>query len=398
VLQVRLSLLRRHPSLIAILLLALVLRLQLATSEPYIHDEDNNSIPLSKTISFDPDHLHLPIRGENHLALPAYVVKASSSLFGATRLGYRMVHVLMGLCTIVLIFVVTRQWYGAAAAGWAAALLAFNEYYLAISARATAHAPQLFFLALAMYAFSRFLAGSSARYLYGAFAAVGAAFYCKEHSALLLPIFLLTLLAQRNRQWYRGPHPYLACALFALLIGPDLVWNLKTGSEESLVNYSNQVARQATYRTHLQRIGGLGFSPYPSMFYARGVVMAAHRLATGRELKDETPEYPSMNPVLGGLLVATVLIAIARPSGADRIRPFLLLWFLGVFGFYTLIRPGNPPGRLDPVSWIWVDGTMLPAVALAGAWLSTGPWRWRLIGWVVGGAALLYAVQAVVPR
>ena len=40
---------------------------------------------------------------------------------------------LLSLCTIAVIYAVTRQWYGPIAARWAAALLAFNEYYLAVS-------------------------------------------------------------------------------------------------------------------------------------------------------------------------------------------------------------------------------------------------------------------------
>src|SRR5262245_46776514 len=140
-----------------ILLAAALLRLYLATTEPYIHDENNTAIPLSKAISFTPGHLNLPVRGENHGALPAYVVKASSTLFGTTPLAYRTVHVLGGLCAIALIFLLTRQWYGPVAARWAAALLAFNEYYLAISSRATAHVPHLFLVTAAIYAIGRFL-------------------------------------------------------------------------------------------------------------------------------------------------------------------------------------------------------------------------------------------------
>src|SRR5688572_13519695 len=116
--------------LLLILLAALLVRVQLAVTREYIHDEDNTAIPLSKTISFEPGRLNLPLRGENHPALPAYVVKASSTLFGTTRLGYRAMHVLLGLATIALIYSLTRQSYGAVPARWAAAFMAFNEYYL----------------------------------------------------------------------------------------------------------------------------------------------------------------------------------------------------------------------------------------------------------------------------
>lgn len=374
-----------------ILLAALLLRLDLATRQPYIHDEENTSIPLSNTISFAPGNLNLPLRGENHGALPAYVVKASSALFGTTPLGYRSLHLLLGLCTIVLVYVLTRQWYGPVAARWAAALLAFNEYYLTISSRATAHAPHLFFVAVALYAFSQFLRRQQKVYLYAAGVSVGLAFYCKEHSALLLPVFLLTLLHAHYRHWLRSPHVYLAALTFMLMIGPDIYWNLTTDRGSAPVRYARERVGYATYSSHLQRVGGVGFSPYPSMFYAHGPVRALHFHATGRELRDETPEYRSMNSALGVLLAGAVLLTTIHPAGRHDLRRFLLLVFWGVFGFFTLIRPGSPPGRLDPVSWIWVEVTMIPAVVLTGAGLAAVTGTPRIAARVFTGVALLYA-------
>lgn len=382
-------------ALVLILLAALFARIDLARNVEYIHDEAGTAIPLSKVISFDPDNLHLPIRAENHGALPAYIVKASGALFGTSRVGYRALHILLGLATVVLVFLVARQWYGPVAGWWAAGLLAFNEYYLAISARATAHVPHLFFLAAALYAFSRFLAAPRARYLYLAGIAVGFAFYCKEHAALLLPILLLALLHRRYRAWLKGPHPYLAGILFLLVIAPDVYWNLTTDRATARVPYSEAPVGYSTYQSHLERIGGLGFSLYPTAFYAREAVMPLYRLVTGEALLDDTPEYASMTPALGVLLLAAVLMTTFRPASRDDLRRFLLLWFWGVFGFFTLIARGSPPGRLDPVSWIWVEGTMFPAVILAGAWLARLTGEPRFVLSTITAGALAYAVWRV---
>ena len=381
--------------LLLILISALAVRLELATTEEYIHDEENTSIPLSKTISFAPDHLHLPIRGENHGALPAYVVKVSSSLFGTSPLGYRLLHLLLGICTIIIIFLATRQWYGPVAARWAAALWAFNEYYLAISARATAQVPTLFFDALAVYAFSRFLSKQRAVYLYAAGFSVGLAFYCKENAALLLPIFLLTLLHTRYRQWLRSPHVYLACLTFFVVIGPDVYVNLTTDPETARITYSDQIANQATYGSHFRRFGGIAFSPYPAMFYGRSAVRPLYRRITGGAFRDETSDYLAMNPGIGILLFGAVLITTIGP-GRDSMRWFLLLLFWVVFVFFSLIKPGDPPGRLDPVSWIWVEVTMIPAVVLAGARLADATGKWRVPAWAFGAGVLLYAVASTI--
>jgi len=382
---------RLDPVLILILLAALIIRVYLATTREYIHDEINTAIPLSKEISFEPGHLHLPLRGENHPAMPAYVVKVGSMFFGTSRLGYRGMHLLLGLVTIVMVYTMTRQWYGTVPARWAAAFMAFNEYYLNVSSRATAHVPNLLFVTAAVYAFSRFLASERPRYLYLAGASMGLAFYCKESTALLLPVFAFTLLVSKQRRWLFKPQVYLACVIWFLVVSPDIAWNMRSNAAMAKVTYNNQTVGQATYATHLRRIGGLGVSLYPSMFYFRGTVRSSYLRMTGRPMRDNTAEYESVNPAIGLLLLGGVLAAAVRPSGRDQLRIFLLLMFWGIFGFFTMIKPGDPGGRLDAVSWIWVETTMVAAVVLAGEQLAGVSGRWRVLERSVAVAALVWA-------
>jgi 4-amino-4-deoxy-L-arabinose transferase-like glycosyltransferase len=382
---------RIDPVLVLILLAALGVRLYLATTREYIHDEINTAIPLSKTISFEPGNLHLPLRGENHPALPAYVAKVSSLLFGTSQLGYRGMHLLLGLLTIAMVYGMTRQWYGAAAARWAAAFMAFNEYYLNVSSRTTAHVPHLLFVTAAVYAFSRFLATERPRYLYLAGASLGFAFYCKESTALLLPVFALTLLVSKYRRWLLRPPVYLACVVYFLVLTPDLLWNLRANPDTATVTYNNQTVGQATYSAHLRRIGGLGFSLYPSMFYLRSTVTSLYFRVTGNQLKDDTTEYWSMNPAIGVLLLGAVLATTVRALGRDQLRIFLLVMFWAIFSFFTLIRRGDPPGRLDPVSWIWVEVTIVPAIVLTGARLAGVTGKWRVLAWTAATLALVAA-------
>ena len=382
---------RLDPVLILILLAALIIRVYLATTREYIHDEINTAIPLSKEISFEPGHLHLPLRGENHPAMPAYVVKVGSMFFGTSRLGYRGMHLLLGLVTIVMVYTMTRQWYGTVPARWAAAFMAFNEYYLNVSSRATAHVPNLLFVTAAVYAFSRFLASERPRYLYLAGASMGLAFYCKESTALLLPVFAFTLLVSRQRRWLFKPQVYLACVIWFLVISPDIAWNMRSSAATAKVTYNDQTVGQATYATHLKRIGGLGISLYPSMFYFRGTVRSSYLRFTGSPMRDNTAEYESVNPAIGLLLLGGVVATAVRPRGRDQLRIFLLLMFWGIFGFFTMIKPGDPGGRLDAVSWIWVETTMVAAVVLAGAQLANVSERWRLPLWSVSVVALVWA-------
>jgi 4-amino-4-deoxy-L-arabinose transferase-like glycosyltransferase len=377
--------------LILIMLLALAVRVSLGITREYIHDEDNTAIPLSKTISFEPGHLYLPLRGENHPALPAYVVKASSTLFGTSRLGYRGMHILLGLLTIAMVYSMTRQWYGPVPARWAAALMAFNEYYLNVSSRATAHVPNLLFVTGAVYAFSRFLASERPRYLYLAGVSMGLAFYCKESTALLLPVFALTLLVSKQRRWLFKPQVYLACVIWFLVVSPDILWNLRGRSTTATVTYNNQTVEQATYTRHLRRVGGLGVSLYPSMFYFRAPIRSSYLRITGRPLRDDTAEYESVNPALGALLLGGAVATTVVLRRRERLRIFLLLMFWGIFGFFSMIKPGDPGGRLDAVSWIWVETTIVAAIVMTSARLADVSGKWRLPVWGAAAAALAWA-------
>jgi 4-amino-4-deoxy-L-arabinose transferase-like glycosyltransferase len=381
----------RTAALLLLLTLALVFRVYLAATRPYVHDEINTSIPLSETISFDPDRPNLPLRGPNHGAMPAYVVKAGSTLFGSSAFGNRSAHVLLGLLTMALVYGLAKQWGGPVAGLWAMGLLAFNEYYLDVSSRATAHVPYLFFVGLALAAFVRFLGQQRPAYLFVAAVSTGLAFYCKEHAALLLPVFFLGLLHPRYRGWLARPHAYLAAAVFALVIAPDVAWNLRTEPDSVRIALGAAAPEQTTYSQHLRRIGGVGLSPYPAMFYARGAVQRVHVAVTGSPLVDETPEYQSMNAALGAVLLAVLAMAAAGWRRREWPETFLALHFWSVFGFFTLVDKGNPPGRLDPVSWIWVESTILPAVVLTGVWLSRATGRARVVAWALCFGLLAYA-------
>ena len=378
-----------------LLLGALAARMQLAQTLPLVHDEENTTIPLSRLISFEEGKRNLPIRAINHGALPAYFAKLSSTLFGERTIGYRAVHIALSLLTIVLVFLLARRVYGSQAALAAAIVLAFNEYFLGISARVTAHAPYLLFATLALVTFSWFLLSRRTVWLYAAALALGLGFYCKEHVVLLLPVFFTTLLLARHRRWLRTPHPYLAAVLFAGVIAADVVWNAEASPAVNRVTYGNRDAPQATYASHLKRIGGVGLSLYPLAFYGHDTTMAAYRAVTGEEMEDNTSEYRSMNLAFGLVLVASVLFTTVRPAAHDPLQPFLLIAFWTVFAFFTLIRRGDSPG-LDPVSWIWVDVTMIPAAIMAGALLTrmTGPVRAGV--WLVIVTAAVYTVTRAV--
>jgi hypothetical protein len=97
---------------------------------------------------------------------------------------------------------------------------------------------------------------------------------------------------------------------------------------------------------------------------------------------------------LGVVLLAGVAAATVRHAPNDRARPYFLLLFWGVFGFFTLIRKGTPDG-LDSVSWIWVDTTMIPAIVLTAAMLAGSIGRVRAGLWTFAAFSLVISVARV---
>ena len=272
---------RGELAFLLILLAAGLVRVELARTASYIHDEENTSIPLARQISFEPGNRYLPLRAVNHPALPAYFVKAGSTLVGPTPFEYRAAHVVAGLLAVVLVYLLARQAYGAWAGCWAAALLAFNEYFLTISSRATAHGPYLLFATAALYAFSRCLM-------------TGRAFSCIWRAA---PQGWRST-AKSTRCCCCRPFPDPAAAAAPALAAPaapvpgfccvrdaDRARRAVEPGGRSWVDrvtYGNRDQAQATYASHLKRIGGIGLSPYPFAFYAREPVMAVYQWVTGR--------------------------------------------------------------------------------------------------------------------
>ena len=216
--------------LVLILIVGATLRLASASLAPLEAIERDESIPTAMTITKE----HLPLRAAQHGILPAYIIRASGLAFGNSILGLRLTSVIAGVATILLLYVVGARWWGQSAGLIAAALLAVERYHINISARAIEFPFDLFFLAIAIYTFSRFLyaidqrgtPAEAGRWLYGTAAACALGFLCKELTALMAPVLLLSILLMGHGAWLRRRQTWLAVGVFVLVISPDIYSNL----------------------------------------------------------------------------------------------------------------------------------------------------------------------------
>ena len=352
---------------------AAILRFYSAATTPQIDIEFEEFIPSAESISWS----HLPVRDYQHPALPSYLIRASAELFGRSVLGYRMLSIVAGLGLIYLLYLIALRWWGHREAIIAALLLSVNRYLIATSAAAIDLSFDLFFVAAAMWAFSRFLwatqvtdqSGSEsngerttfdvwpARWFYVAALFTGLGFLCKEITSLLVPVFFLTLLAGKTtRKWLRRREPYIAAVIFFIVISPDIFRNVLTPVETQNPRY------YMNYADHLSRIAGFGLNEQPWLFYfGQGVEWLKIQHV------NEFGEMPFQHLVMGVALWVAVLFATFRRH-KDVLTTFLLFMFWSIFLFFSLTKTKLPTTREDLATnsslWYWVDRTMLAATLL----------------------------------
>jgi 4-amino-4-deoxy-L-arabinose transferase-like glycosyltransferase len=366
-----------------IILLAFLLRLYVILSTTYIFDEDHEWIPLGRSISF----AHLPWRSASHSALTAYIVKATSAVIGENPLGYRVGFALAGTLAVWAVGKLAWECLGFRAAVVAASVMTFNEYHVAISAFATEKSPYLACGAMATLHFGRFLKLEKKRNLLLAAVFAGSAFIFKETAALLIPAFFSALLVSGRTNWLRRKETWLAAGLGLIVVLPDLIWNA--------------VYWREGYGLHTGRISGLGLNPHYALFFARDLLSRVYQ-ALGRGLFDPAHEYPSMNAVWGGILMASSVIAVLKWKKLEPAGKLAAILFWTVLLFFALGKPGE--SRLveetglmvDAKAWFWIDQILIGGSFLA-AWCAaslTGRWRFVALGLVIA-AGLLSTVRVL---
>ncbi len=220
--------------LLPILLVAFAIRLWGAWHANLIFDERAHWA-LAETIDLRPGHLHLVSRTLDHPLLSIYILRLASLLFGTSNFALRLPYILAGTATIVPVYHLARRAFSPRAGLLAAALLAVDLFHAGWSRVFMPEAIMLLLSALAILQFLRALEKpSSGRFtLLGLL--MGLAYLAKEPAILLGPAFwIFLLITPVYRPVLRNPLWYLAHAVFAAVILPDLLWNASQWSDSYL--------------------------------------------------------------------------------------------------------------------------------------------------------------------
>ena len=169
---------------------------------------------------------HLDIGYLDHPPLTAWVIRATTWLFGRGELGVRAGAWLADCCTIGFLYAFGRDLYGRGVGLGTALLVACLPFYFATGLVVM---PDSFLFACwsaGLYTAARAVLHDrrSAWWLFAL--CLGLGFLAKYNMGLLgLGLALFVLIDPRSRHWLRRPEPYGAAVLAFVVLSPVLVWN-----------------------------------------------------------------------------------------------------------------------------------------------------------------------------
>jgi hypothetical protein len=216
----------------------------------------------------------------------AFVMRASTAIFGANEFGVRFFSPLLAAGTSLLLFYFARRLFGANAGLWAVIALNVTPIFNIGSFLMTIDSLSLFFWLAAMFAFWLALEQSPRFSWFWPITGllIGLGFLCKYTNALeLVSVVLVLALAPRLRHEFARPSFYLLLGSFAICTIPPIVWN-NQHAWITLVHLRSRGGVEHGFGVHLLEplkfIGQhfLSYSPLLFLALAWAVIASWHRV------------------------------------------------------------------------------------------------------------------------
>src|SRR6266513_838867 len=239
----------------------------------------------------------------------AFVMRASTAVFGANEFGVRFFSPILAAGTSLLLFYFARRLFNATAAMWAVIALNVTPIFNIGAFLMTIDALSVFFWLAAMFTFWLAVEKSPRFSWYWPFTGllVGLGFLSKYTNALeLISIVLVLGFAPRLRQEFARPGLYSLIGFFALCTFPPIVWN----AQHAWITLAHLRSRGSLEH-------GFGFHPAEVLSF-----LGEHFLA--------------YSPFLFLALAWGVIASWRRVN--QQFKVLFLMWFgLPVFVFYFLL-------------------------------------------------------------
>ena len=238
----------------------------------------------------------------------AFIIRASTAVFGANEFGVRFFSPVLAAGTSLLLFYFARRLFGAIAGLWAVIGLNATPIFNIGAVVITIDAPSIFFWMAAMFTFWLALEKSPSSWYWPLTGLlIGLGFLCKYTNAFeLVSVLVVLALVPRLRREFKRPGVYLLIGMFLLCTIPPIIWN----AEHAWITVAHLRSRGSLDR-------GFGFHPTEVLSF-----LGQHFIV--------------YSPLLF-LALAWGVIASSRRIN-QQFKVLFLMWFgLPVFGFYLLL-------------------------------------------------------------
>jgi len=187
----------------------------------------------------------------DHPGMIGWLIWLSTSTFGDSPLGVRMVTFLGSCVAIWLAFLAGRLLYDELAGRLAALMTGLTVVTLKFGSMATPDAPLLMFWTATIWALAHAISGDRPAWWYAAGLFLGLAMLSK-YTAIFLPVGVLIFLAlsPAHRGWLRRKEPYLAAAIAALVFSPTIVWNAQNEWQSLLYQSLGRIEDHKAFDLH----------------------------------------------------------------------------------------------------------------------------------------------------
>jgi hypothetical protein len=151
-------------------------------------------------------------------------------------LAGRLLAVVVGLCTIFLVYQLGKILYGPMQGALAALFLALMPYHVTVTRQVLLDGPMVFFTTLTLYMLARFAKSQNTKWLYASGATMGMSFLSKETSLILLgAIYIFLALSPEINVRIRDL--FIASFLMVIIVSPFPISLSIAGSSVTGRNY-----------------------------------------------------------------------------------------------------------------------------------------------------------------
>jgi hypothetical protein len=295
--------------------------------------------------------------------LPWWLVEIMYRTFGGDVAYYALAEIVV-VIAFALVFVTARSMIGTTGAFIAVLIIDGMHYFQYTAVKFNHDVIQLPFWALAGYSFHAALKRERLAYwlLFGV--AIGGSLWAKYFIALLVVPYALFLLFDRDaRRALRTAGPYLALAVAAIVIAPNVVWLFRN----HFSTFAYGEARAAPVRGWFDHFVHPAMFAASQLFFALPSFLIAAALLWPRPLARQKASADAFDRRIATLLafgpgITAIMLSALTGRGAVAMWGYPLWLFLGLW-IVMFVAPALDAGRVKHAITVW--GAVFALLAIA---------------------------------